>query len=75
MKLPNKFVTYKNSILYKLPIILNKLSICDLSIIELYDKIKSNFNNINEYIEALDCLFILNKIKLSGEILHYVERD
>lgn len=31
--------------------------------------------SINEYIDALDCLFAIGKIKINKEVLHYVERD
>lgn len=73
MKFPNKFVTYKNSTLSKLPKVLEKLEDCDLSVEALYGKTKKDMTNIQEFIEILDCLFMLGKIELKEEIIHYVK--
>lgn len=73
MKFPNKFVTYKNSILYKLPKVLEKLEDCDLSVKELYNKTKKETANIQEFVEILDCLYMIGKIELKEEIVHYVK--
>lgn len=67
MKLPNKIVSYKESILYKLPIILGALNKNRISITELYIKISMEFDSINEFIDALDCLFALGKIQYDEE--------
>ena len=67
MKLPNKIVSYKESMLYKLPIILGVLNKNRISISELYMKISMEFDNINEFIDALDCLFALVKIQYDEE--------
>ena len=67
MKLPNKIVSYKESMLYKLPIILRVLNKNRISISELYMKISMEFDNINEFIDALDCLFALGKIQYDEE--------
>lgn len=64
MKFPNKVINYNESIISKFPIILSQLQIKDYSISSLYEKIKNKVENINEFLEILDCLFTLNKIKL-----------
>ena len=64
MKFPNKVINYNESIISKFPIILSQLQIKDYSISSLYEKIKNKIENINEFLEILDCLFTLNKIKL-----------
>lgn len=64
MKFPNKVINYNESIISKFPIILSQLQIKDYSISSLYEKIKNKVENINEFLEILDCLFALNKIKL-----------
>ncbi len=66
MKFPNKVINYNESIISKFPIILSQLQIKDYSISSLYEKIKNKVENINEFLEILDCLFALNKIKLDG---------
>lgn len=63
MIVPNKVINYKESIISKLPIILEKLIEKDRNIQELYLEIEDNFYDINEYIIALDALFILDSIE------------
>ena len=75
MKLPNKFSTYKDSVLYKMPKFLHHLKNCDLSLKELYKKTNKDVNNIQEFIDVLDCLFMLGEIEIKGEIIHYVKRN
>ena len=67
MKLPNKVINYNESVLSKLPLVLSLLEKRNYTIYELYDKIKSNLESIDEFLEVLDCLFALNKIKLNEE--------
>lgn len=71
MKLPSKLINYNLSTLKKLEIILNKLTTEACSPNELYKGIKKQFSNIGEFLESLDILFILDKIKLNlnGEII------
>lgn len=75
MKLPNKFLTYKESIISKFPIILNELKDFDLSISDLYKKIRKNIDGVQEYLDILDCLYALNKITLIEEVVHYVKTN
>lgn len=75
MKLPNKFVTYKKSIISKFPIFLECLSSSDLSIAELYKKTKSKIENAQEFMDILDCLYLLGKIELVEEVVHYVKTN
>lgn len=77
MRLPNKVVPFRKSILAKIPMLLDVLSKQDMSVLDLYEKKKNEFDGITEYVDVLDCLFFLGKIEmLSGGIkLHYVERD
>ncbi len=75
MKFPSKFISYKNSSISKFPILLLELEECDLSVQELYSKIKSKIQNIQEYIDILDCLFLLGKITFMEGVLHYVKSN
>ena len=72
---PNKFVTYKKSILSKFPIFLSLLSISDLSVGDLYNKTKSQIENAQEFMDILDCLCLLGKVELIEEVVHYVKTN
>ena len=72
MRLPSKFVSFKESILPKFIGILTKLQENDMTVLELYKRFKGQVENIDEFIEILDCLFALGKISYNGEVLHYV---
>lgn len=74
MKLPNKLRDYEHSIIRHFPTILKELSGKNLTLFQLRraDGIKNI--PISEFIEALDCLYFLNKIDiLQGGVLVYVE--
>lgn len=73
MRLPNKVISYNDSIISKFPIILNILKDRDCSVIELYEQIKMACD-IEGYIDALDSLFALGKIEIDENTrrLHYV---
>ena len=77
MKFPSKFVTYKNSIISKFPLFLSFLDDCDHSISELYNHVKSKIDGYHEFIDILDCLFMLGKIEFdeSKEVIHYVKEN
>ena len=53
MKLPSKFINYKESSLYKFPMFLEALEKCDLSIMELYKKTKNSTETIQESMEKM----------------------
>lgn len=74
MLLPNKLFSYSESILPKLPLVLKVLKKESLGVQELYKKIGKDFSGINEYIDALDCLYALHKIEYDDgeEVLRYV---
>lgn len=75
MLLSNKTVTYKESIISKFPFILNLLCNTKERKIKIYDlckKTNKEFESTTDFIQTLDALFALNKIKLdenSGEIV------
>lgn len=63
MKLPNKLFSYKESTISKFPIILNELIEKEyLTIYQLYLNVSNKFDNITDFIESLECLYILGKI-------------
>lgn len=74
MRFPNKVISYKESILSKLTVLLDVLSSKDMSLIELYYDTQKSFSDMWEFIDAIDCLFMLNKIEYNEDlgVLHYV---
>lgn len=72
MKFPNKITPYNKSVLPKLPPILKLLKDKDYTVTTLYESLSGKMT-INEYIDALDCLYALGKISMQKEVLHYVE--
>lgn len=74
MKLPSKITPFKKSTLAAFTPILEMLVISDMTPDVLYEKTRRRIGEISIFIEALDCLFALNKIELLPEgVLHYVE--
>lgn len=72
MKFPSKVTPYKESIIAKFPLVLNKLENKDLSPSELYRSLKKRVTDIREFMDILDCLYALGKIELKGDMIHYV---
>ena len=75
MKLPNKIIPYNKSIISKFPVILNNLENKNMSVLELYRKVKPVTDDITEFLEVLDCLYGLGKIEYKEDlgVLHYVD--
>ncbi|WP_276724448.1 ABC-three component system middle component 7 [Pantoea septica] len=63
MIVPNKSIPLKDSIIYKMLVVLEEnFDVIDL--IDLYDKVSVSFSNLDEFVYSLDVLFILGKIEL-----------
>ena len=77
MRLPNKFTSYKQSILYKIPFLLEILENEDCPVKTLFTKTKNKagIETVDEYIDILDCLFMLGKIELREDFIHYVKEN
>jgi len=77
MRLPNKIISYDESILAKFPIVLNAVEKSDISVYVLFSKLKEAFEDIGEFIKVLDCLYALGTLELEAEtrLLRYVGRD
>ncbi|MEN9909735.1 MAG: hypothetical protein RLZZ540_2884 [Bacteroidota bacterium] len=74
---PNKNIKVENSILYKMTFLLEDANIKNISILDLYYKTKSKFNNIDEYIYSLDVLYLLDIIEIDFELelITYADRN
>lgn len=77
MILPNKLIRFQDCILAKTVYILEKISDSDFSVIELYEQVKTHFEDLNDYMLALDVLYVLEKIKYDEElrVIRYVEKN
>lgn len=75
MRYPDKVTTYKESSLALFPIVLNLLKEADMSPRTLYGKLGKNCRNAVEFVEVMDCLFLLGKVEFveGMGVLHYVE--
>lgn len=77
MILPNKLIRFQDSILAKTIYILDVIKFADYSVLELYHEVKTHFDDINEYVLALDVLYTLEKIKYDDDlqVIQYVEKN
>lgn len=68
---------FQESTVSKLVFILNELSSDSLGVLPLYDKVKKHFEDLDQFILALDVLFLLEKVKFDEqwEVLTYVKED
>lgn len=73
MKLPSKITSYSDSVLSKLQFLLVVLDQNDIGISSLYKQTQIYFSGIEEYLDALDCLYALGKIEFDEErgTIHY----
>lgn len=68
MIVPNKAIPYSASLLSKLPAILNNIN-APISPVNLYHELHSNFDNLSQFLLALDTLYVLKKITFeNGEL-------
>ncbi len=74
MKFPNKVTSFNQSVLSKLVPIIQILQEKDYTVYTLYNSLKVKMT-VNEYIDALDCLYALGVVKLNKGVLHYVNRN
>lgn len=73
MKMPNKVTPYKESSIAKFPVILAFLEKEDMTPSELFSRVKKvKIQNIDEFVEIIDCLYAMHKIEIDGEVLRYV---
>lgn len=77
MIVPNKVISFSESIIGKMPIILEYLSKQDMTVKELFSTTQDYFEEIDEFIYSLDVLFLLNAIKVDFDkgVVTYVRKD
>ena len=77
MILPNKLIRFQDTILAKTIYILDVIKFANYSVLELYNEVKTYFDDINEYVLALDVLYTLEKVKYDDDlqVIQYVEKN
>lgn len=66
MRLPSKLYRYNESVFLDMVEILTVLTY-PMGVYDLYKAVKKKVGSLDRYIEALDCLFLLNKITLDAK--------
>lgn len=76
MILPNKLITFHDSILIKIIYIIEVIENKDMNVYELYEIVQNNFVDLNEYILALDVLYVLERIEYDERLgdIKYVKK-
>lgn len=68
MLLPNKTISYNESVLMLFPLILHTIETNPgTNVIDLYECIKKDCASIIQFTQSLDCLFALGRIDFSDE--------
>ena len=73
MKLPNKIISYKESVLSRFPLVLSVLSENLVGVYDLFELTKDSFTDIEEYMDTIVCLYALKKVTIDDEsgVLYY----
>lgn len=71
MKLPNKVTPYRQSIIPKMITICKLVRSKDYEVSELYSRAKRSMT-LFDFIDSLDCLFIVGKVEMKGGKITYV---
>lgn len=65
MIVPNKAIPYEASLLPKLPTLIQSIG-SNISPIALYHKVQHDYDDISQFMLALDTLYILKKVDYKG---------
>ena len=74
MRLPSKITSYGESVISKFPPVLSVLQDSDTGVFVLYEATMKHFNGIEEFMDTLDCLFALQRVRYDEvrEVFCYV---
>ncbi len=75
MLFPSKVISYNESILPKLPLVLRYLEQGPKKITEVYRYMRGSVTDISDLFEVLDCLYALGTIDINGDNLLIIERE
>mgnify|MGYP001054692297 FL=1 len=74
MRLPSRVTPYRNSTFAEFPKVLSLLKERDMYPQELYRQVKGKNFEVADFIEVMDCLYLLGRVELSkGGVLRYVD--
>ena len=74
MRLPSKITSYGECVISKFPPVLSVLQNADTGVFALYEATIKHFSGIEEFMDTLDCLFALQRVRYDEEreVLCYV---
>lgn len=75
MLFPSKVISYNESILPKLPLVLRYLEQGPQKIRAVYNYMKSSITDVSDLFEILDCLYALGMIDINGDNLLIIEKE
>lgn len=75
MLFPSKVISYNESILSKLPLVLHYLERGPQKISNVYKYMRSKGTDATELFEILDCLYALGRIDMNGDNLLIIDRE
>ena len=77
MRMPSKVTDYRDSTLANFPKVMKELDKQSFTPQALFKKTRRYFNNVGEFVETLDCLYLLDKIFIDEEtgVIHSVKRN
>lgn len=75
--LPNKIISVSDSIIWKLPYILEVIKQGEISTINLYSAVSQRFTDVSEFILCLDALYLLDRFEYNEkhEVIKYVDKN
>ena len=72
MLIPNKVISFEESVLAKIPLLTKEIEE-GLSLINLYQNVEKKFSSIDQFMYTIDILFCLNYLDIdeaSGKIIN-----
>lgn len=75
MLFPSKVVSYNESILPKLPLVLHYLENGPKKISDVYRYTKGKVTDLSDLFDVLDCLYALGMIDLNGDSLLRIGKE
>ena len=75
MLFPSKVISYNESILPKLPLVLHYLENGPKKVSDVYRYTKGKVTDLSDLFEVLDCLYALGMIDLNGDSLLRIGKE
>lgn len=75
MLFPSKVISYNESILPKLPLVLHYLESGPKKISDVYRYTKGKVTDLSDLFEVLDCLYALGMVDLNGDSLLRIGKE